>query len=173
MDESNGDRTDGTADPGASTRDGFEAVATAALEAVFADRQRALVSGLLDASEAVGAARDSLYSAKRDEAARMAETAAQWLQDYANDMARTGPTRLLATAEDMARRNPALFVGGAAAIGAAVMWRMQSGQSIVPFAAKGGEEPHPPHPPHPTDVPTGEKNEKKKGPADDLGSKAA
>ncbi|MBP5857053.1 hypothetical protein KAJ83_08535 [Marivibrio halodurans] len=139
MDDSSRDRTDRTAEPGAPTRDGFEAVATAALEAVFADRQRALVSGMLDASEAVGAARDSLSRAKRDEAAKAAETAAQWLQDYANDMARSGPNRLLATAEDMARRNPALFVGGAAAIGAAVMWRLQSGQSLVPFAARSGE----------------------------------
>lgn len=117
-------------------RDGVETVASAAFEAVFADRQRTVIAGMLDTADAIDAARDSLSRAKRDEAAKAAEAAARWLQDYANELARSGPDRLMASAEDMARRNPALFVGGAAALGAAVMWRLQSGGSVLPGGAE-------------------------------------
>ncbi len=110
----------------ASSADRIEDMAGAALEAMIADRQRVVMSGMLDAAEAIDAARDSLSKAKRDEAAQAAAHAAQWLQDYANDMARGGPTRTIESIEEAARRNPALFIGGAAALGAAVMWRLQS-----------------------------------------------
>ncbi len=120
--------TDGADSPEGGTEARFEAIAGAAVEALTADHQRALLSGILDASQAIDAAGRSLYQANRDEAAAMAETAAQWMQDYANSVARSGPTRLLDDIESVARRNPALFVGGAAALGAAVMWGVQSGR---------------------------------------------
>lgn len=118
----------------------LEDVAVAALEGAAADRQRALASGALDASAAIDAAGRSLLESNRREASAMADAAARWLQERAHDLTHRGPRDLIAEVDRAARDHPALFIGVAAALGAAAAAGLQS-RTVREQAARAMQGP--------------------------------
>lgn len=100
--------------------------------ALFAEKQRALVSGLIDYSDAVNAATEKLEESDRDSEAKAAQALTDFFRSSADTLATTGPDEALDKLRDFARDNPTLFTCGAAAAGAAFVLWAASGASGEP-----------------------------------------
>lgn len=93
------------------------------LMAVYGQKQQQTAAALLDASSAVEAAAEDLKLHDRKAAADHTESAADWLETAAQRVIRMEPSDLTDVLSDAAEKNPALFIGGAALGGAAlVLW---------------------------------------------------
>ncbi len=94
--------------------------------ALFADKQRAIVSGLIDYSDAAEATTASLKESGRSSEAEAAEAVTKFLRSNADALATTSPDHALDKIREIARDHPALFTCGAVAAGAAVVWWLTS-----------------------------------------------
>lgn len=90
--------------------------------ALFADKQRAIVSGLIDYSDAADATTISLKESGRSNEADAADAVTKFLRSNADMLATTSPDQALDKIRDIAREHPNLFTCGAIAAGAAVVW---------------------------------------------------
>jgi len=90
--------------------------------ALFADKQRALVSGLIDYSDAVDASTNSLKESGRENEAEATEAVTKFLRNNADILATTNPDQALEKIREIARDHPTLFTCGAIAAGAAAVW---------------------------------------------------
>lgn len=94
--------------------------------AVYGQKQQQTAAALLDASSAVEAAAEDLKLHDRQFAADHTEATAEWLEDAAQKVIRMEPEDIKAILARTADKNPALFIGGAALGGAALVLWLQS-----------------------------------------------
>ena len=110
--------------------------------AMFAEKQRAIVSGLIDYSDALNAATVKLEGSDRAREARVTQAVTDLFRSSADTLATTGPDEALDKVRAFARDNPTLFTCGAAAAGAAfVLWATSdfSGETETEPAANDTE----------------------------------
>ncbi len=118
-----------SADPAQTTEPAPQSIGGAVeslLMAVYGQKQQQTAAALLDASSAVDAAAEDLKLHDRRFAADQTEATADWLETAAQKIIRMEPEDVTEVLADTAEKNPALFIGGAALGGAALVLWLQS-----------------------------------------------
>lgn len=107
----------------------FEQLWNSVLSFCFGEPRNYASAALLDAASAVDAAADDLQHKNRAEIADAVRSAADWLDDTGKMLLRAAPEDATEMIADFAKDRPAVYLAGAAALGAsAALWiQYQSG----------------------------------------------